>query len=158
MLPIWWYNKGLFPLRNKYFKVFVLNGINRYWWWYVLYMYVFPEVCTFRDKWIAINSDHSWSICHFTQRWVQPIVCHALNSRITICWNSDVKYTILFQEGVNLDRQISIILPCMQILISYIFLYNFSFRKREGHWSIEASTICKPEDLFTLKVNTSPYR
>ena len=29
LLPIWWYNRGLFPLRNKYFGVFVLNGLNR---------------------------------------------------------------------------------------------------------------------------------
>ena len=27
MLPIWWYNRGLFPLGNKYFGVFVLNGL-----------------------------------------------------------------------------------------------------------------------------------
>ena len=27
MLPIWWYNRGSFPLGNKYFGVFVLNGI-----------------------------------------------------------------------------------------------------------------------------------
>ena len=26
MLPIWWYNRDLFPLRNKYNVVFVLNG------------------------------------------------------------------------------------------------------------------------------------
>ena len=28
LLPIWWYNRGLFPLRNKYFEVFVLNGLK----------------------------------------------------------------------------------------------------------------------------------
>ena len=28
MLPIWWYNRGLFPLGNKYFGVFILNGLN----------------------------------------------------------------------------------------------------------------------------------
>ena len=28
LLPIWWYNRGLFPLRNKYFGVFVLNGLK----------------------------------------------------------------------------------------------------------------------------------
>ena len=27
LLPIWWYNRGLFPLGNKYFGVFVLNGL-----------------------------------------------------------------------------------------------------------------------------------
>ena len=27
MLPIWWYNRGSFPLGNKYFGVFVLNGL-----------------------------------------------------------------------------------------------------------------------------------
>ena len=26
LLPIWWYNRGLFPLGNKCFWVFVLNG------------------------------------------------------------------------------------------------------------------------------------
>ena len=28
LLPIWWYNRGLFPLGNKYLGVFVLNGLN----------------------------------------------------------------------------------------------------------------------------------
>ena len=28
LLPIWWYNRGLFPLRNKYFGVFVLIGLK----------------------------------------------------------------------------------------------------------------------------------
>ena len=27
MLPIWWYNRGSFPLGNKYLGVFVLNGL-----------------------------------------------------------------------------------------------------------------------------------
>ena len=27
LLPIWWYNKSSFPLGNKYFGVFVLNGL-----------------------------------------------------------------------------------------------------------------------------------
>ena len=27
MLPIWWYNRGSFPLGNEYFMVFVLNGL-----------------------------------------------------------------------------------------------------------------------------------
>ena len=27
LLPIWWYNRDLFPLRNKYNVVFVLNGL-----------------------------------------------------------------------------------------------------------------------------------
>ena len=27
LLPIWWYNRGSFPLGNKYFGVFVLNGL-----------------------------------------------------------------------------------------------------------------------------------
>ena len=27
MLPIWWYNRDLFPLRNKYNVVFILNGL-----------------------------------------------------------------------------------------------------------------------------------
>ena len=29
LLPIWWYNRGLFPLGNKYFGVFVLNGLRK---------------------------------------------------------------------------------------------------------------------------------
>ena len=29
LLPIWWYNRGLFPLGNKYFGVFVLNGLKK---------------------------------------------------------------------------------------------------------------------------------
>ena len=28
MLPIWWYNRGSFPLGNIYFGVFILNGLN----------------------------------------------------------------------------------------------------------------------------------
>ena len=28
MLPIWWYNRGWFPLGNKYLGVFVLNGLR----------------------------------------------------------------------------------------------------------------------------------
>ena len=28
LLPIWWYNRGLFPPGNKYFGVFVLNGLK----------------------------------------------------------------------------------------------------------------------------------
>ena len=28
LLPIWWNNRGLFPLGNKYFWVFVLNGLT----------------------------------------------------------------------------------------------------------------------------------
>ena len=28
MLPIWWCNRGLFPLGNTYFGVFILNGIS----------------------------------------------------------------------------------------------------------------------------------
>ena len=28
LLPIWWYNRGLFPLGNKYFGIFVLNGLK----------------------------------------------------------------------------------------------------------------------------------
>ena len=28
LLPIWWYNRGSFPLRNKYFGVFILNGLS----------------------------------------------------------------------------------------------------------------------------------
>ena len=27
LLPIWWYNRDLFPLRNKYNVVFILNGL-----------------------------------------------------------------------------------------------------------------------------------
>ena len=27
LLPIWWYNRGLFLLGNKYFEVFILNGL-----------------------------------------------------------------------------------------------------------------------------------
>ena len=29
LLPIWWYNRGLFPLGNKYFGVFVLKGLSQ---------------------------------------------------------------------------------------------------------------------------------
>ena len=29
LLPVWWYNRGLFSLRNKYFGVFVLNRLKK---------------------------------------------------------------------------------------------------------------------------------
>ena len=29
LLQIWWYNRGAFPLGNKYFGIFVLNGLKR---------------------------------------------------------------------------------------------------------------------------------
>ena len=28
LLPIWWYTRGSFPLWNKYFGVFILNGLT----------------------------------------------------------------------------------------------------------------------------------
>ena len=28
LLPIWWYNRGSFPLGNKYFGVFIQNGLT----------------------------------------------------------------------------------------------------------------------------------
>ena len=28
LLPIWWYNRDLFPLRNEYNVVFILNGLR----------------------------------------------------------------------------------------------------------------------------------
>ena len=39
MLPIWWYNRGLFPLGNKYFWVFVLYGLKALSLWYVAWMW-----------------------------------------------------------------------------------------------------------------------
>ena len=30
LLPIWWYNRDSFPLGNKYFGVFVLNGLKNH--------------------------------------------------------------------------------------------------------------------------------
>ena len=41
MLPIWWYNRGLCPLGNKYFGVFVLNGLNNL---------AICKICTWRAK------------------------------------------------------------------------------------------------------------
>ena len=32
LLPIWWYNRGLFPLGNKHFGVFILDGLKEYNW------------------------------------------------------------------------------------------------------------------------------
>ena len=40
LLPIWWYNRDSFPLRNKYNVVFVLNGLSKQeipWQCYVLF-------------------------------------------------------------------------------------------------------------------------
>ena len=36
MLPIWWNNRDLFPLRNKYNVVFILNGLSHLSSWCVL--------------------------------------------------------------------------------------------------------------------------
>ena len=33
LLPIWWYNRGLFPIWNRYFGVFVLNGLKETMKW-----------------------------------------------------------------------------------------------------------------------------
>ena len=41
LLPIWWYNRGSFPVGNKYFGVFVLNGLITN---YAEICY-FPECC-----------------------------------------------------------------------------------------------------------------
>ena len=30
LLPIWWYNRDLFPLKNKYNVVFILNGLKSF--------------------------------------------------------------------------------------------------------------------------------
>ena len=39
LLPIWWYSRGLFPHKNKYFGVFVLNGLKEI-------SHNFPCTCT----------------------------------------------------------------------------------------------------------------
>ena len=59
MLPIWWYNRGSFPCGNKYFGVFVLNGIKTH----------------IRDKWVSgmeNNIFHCRSRFHFVTiyRWM----------------------------------------------------------------------------------------
>ena len=47
LLPIWWYNRGSFPLGNKYFGVFVLNGN--------LKAIVYCISCYFREGFIFAN-------------------------------------------------------------------------------------------------------
>ena len=39
LLPIWWYNRGLLPLGNKYFGVFVLNGLTSCFEWHINYTF-----------------------------------------------------------------------------------------------------------------------
>ena len=49
MLPIWWYNRGSFPLGNKYFGVFVLNGLKQ------------NLSCCFQNAWQWINDKFAFS-------------------------------------------------------------------------------------------------
>ena len=50
LLPIWWYNRGLFPLGNKCFGVFFLNGLKFthcfIWIWICYFMFRFIYVVT----------------------------------------------------------------------------------------------------------------
>ena len=46
LLPIWWYNRDLFPLRNKY-NVFVLNGLKK-----TMSIWHCVEKCNKRHCWI----------------------------------------------------------------------------------------------------------
>ena len=62
LLPIWWYNRGLFPLGigNKYFGVFVLNGLMS------IALYTFSWSKSF-IKHMMCNYFHIWSI--HTKEW-----------------------------------------------------------------------------------------
>ena len=58
MLPIWWYNRGVFPLGNKYFGVFVLNRLMHGgkcipWAW--IETYHFFKVKSTTSKWITFG-------------------------------------------------------------------------------------------------------
>ena len=56
LLPIWWYNGDLFPLRNKYNVVLILNGLISY------YIVVLKLCCTIHFMFITcmkIMRDHN---------------------------------------------------------------------------------------------------
>ena len=69
MLPIWWYNRGSFPLGNKYFGVFILNGlISRFCLLFLLDLVMllcFPLFFNiFKKKKIVITITRSSSSSH----------------------------------------------------------------------------------------------
>ena len=71
LLPIWWYNRGSFPLRNEYFGVFVLNGLTEHLWrvkepfWLsshnICYHIIFFKLSDLWVKWYFTSGFH---ICH----------------------------------------------------------------------------------------------
>ena len=73
LLPIWWYNRGLFPLRNNYFGVFVLNGLNRGGGHFM--KLVITDNLSFTDyyhgnsQWQCFIANQNQE-CHFTCQWM----------------------------------------------------------------------------------------
>ena len=60
MLPIWWYNRGSFPLGNKYFGVFVLNGLKNWSTYLKIDIMQFLEEVVFSYvSYIGNNYNHS---------------------------------------------------------------------------------------------------
>ena len=66
LLPIWWYSRGLFPLGNNYFKVFVLNGLIIELFLNFLYIIVshyimagiLEMLLTFNSQWLTLEFSH----------------------------------------------------------------------------------------------------
>ena len=56
LLSIWWYNRGLFPLGNKYFGVFVLNGLT--------HIVNSSQCFNLRSLWIVSTSTHFRTLNH----------------------------------------------------------------------------------------------
>ena len=63
LLPIWWYNRGLFPLGNKYFWVFVLKWVKRNictWIWIGQH-----QACSIMLYWMKARE--TWCLCKSKQ-------------------------------------------------------------------------------------------
>ena len=77
LLPIWWYNRGLFPLGNKYHGVFILNGLIHWVAWLC---------CRWMQTWFTIKpaAHHS----RRPQQPVSPATSGATTDATTTTWHA----------------------------------------------------------------------
>ena len=94
LLPIWWYNRDWFPLRNKYFGVFVLNGL-------IIYLQLVPgsrrSPCKVWGVWATIPPapGKTWVTCRRPEPW------HCLWSSVGIkhTKHAEFKETKIFKSS-----------------------------------------------------------
>ena len=67
LLPIWWYNRGLFPLGNKYFGVFVLNGLMCLIWCCIMYTCI--HTCITCSCICKLIQAQYWMLCWKNIQW-----------------------------------------------------------------------------------------